>query len=134
MTCCVYMQKSTKTNFCGASVLMGKRLKNGLEIFIRHPKCHFFGALLPKKAHLYVPKSGTWGARTKILRPVAIQLPNHKKAGFPCTVVPHVPFPAGAAKGRMAFPKRMNFRKSSKRERGDHFQSKNLYSRFWTFK
>ena len=35
------------------------------------------------------------------------------------------------SKGRMASPKRMNFRKSSKRG-GGHFQSKNLYCRFWT--
>ena len=36
-------------------------------------------------------------------------------------------------KGRMEIPKRMFFRKSSKRG-GGHFQSKNLYCRFWTFK
>ena len=32
----------------------------------------------------------------------------------------------------MASPKRMNFRKSSKRGGGGHFQSKNLCCRFWT--
>ena len=37
-------------------------------------------------------------------------------------------------KGRMAPPKRMNFRKSSKGGAGGHFQSKNLYCKIWTFK
>ena len=38
------------------------------------------------------------------------------------------------SRGRMAPPKRMNFRKSSKGGGGwSHFQSKNLYCRFWTF-
>ena len=36
-------------------------------------------------------------------------------------------------KGRLPLPKRMNFRKSSKRG-GGHFQSKNLYCKIWTFK
>ena len=35
-------------------------------------------------------------------------------------------------KGRVAVPKRMNFRISSKKG-GGHFQSENLYCRFWTF-
>ena len=36
-------------------------------------------------------------------------------------------------KGWVVPPKRMNFRKSSKGAEG-HFQSKNSYCRFWTFK
>ena len=35
--------------------------------------------------------------------------------------------------GRVTFPNRMNFRKSSERG-GGHFQSKNLYCKIWTFK
>ena len=38
----------------------------------------------------------------------------------------------GRTKGRMVVPNRTNFRKSAKGT-GGHFQSKNLYCRFWEY-
>ena len=40
------------------------------EFLSGHPKCHFLIPESAKSAHLYMPKSGTLGARTKILRPL----------------------------------------------------------------
>ena len=40
-------------------------IKVVLEFSFGHPKCHFLMGTFGKSAHLYVPKNGTSGARTK---------------------------------------------------------------------